>query len=124
MGANRGLPTYKESRRVLQHHVPVGVQVPQDLRWVLIVNLVPNQGRGRRLNERGRFTPPDVKTLPIDERAVRRLDGHMRTLSGERSRALSYGATHWVSLQVRRGRQGPDQDQQPHNQIRNPKSGI
>lgn len=87
-----------KSRGVLEHDITVGVELSQDLRGILIVDLIPDQRRRGRLNKRGRFGEAYIKTLPIDESAIGGLDRQMRTLVAERGAALSDAGTERVRL--------------------------
>ena len=86
---------------VFEDDVAIGVQGAQDLRWVLVVDLVPNERGGGRLDKRGDLAESDVEALPVDEGVIGGLDGQVRTLGRERGGALGHRRTDRIGVGLR-----------------------
>jgi hypothetical protein len=70
VGGDGSEATDKKAGLVLQNNVAVGVEIPQNLGRIGIINLVPNEGGRRGLKKGGGLANTDVKASPIDEGAV------------------------------------------------------
>src|ERR1051326_737025 len=64
------LPSNIKARRILEDDEAVSIKIAQNLRGIWIVDSIPNQRRGRRLNEGRGFAEANVEALPIDESAI------------------------------------------------------
>src|SRR5579859_1692231 len=83
MRANRRVTSNKKSGLVLQNHITVGIQVPQDLRRIRIIDVVPNHRRGGRLQKGGGFSQPNIEALPVNRSPVRSSNRELQTLTAE-----------------------------------------
>src|ERR1035437_184033 len=103
MRVQQGLAADENACLVLQHDVAVGVEGAEELGGIGIVDLVPHDRGGGRLNESGGLPHTDIKTLPIDEGAVGGLNGKLRALAVKGGAALANGGTSRTGTKEGRG---------------------
>ena len=79
MRIDGGLTAHEKAVLVLQHHVTVGVDGPENLGGIRVVNLVPHHGGGGGLHEGRSFPGGDVEALPVDVGVASGGDGELRS---------------------------------------------